>query len=102
MDKLNGLKITRRLIKEGKTDSQGACPIALAMRGKVDGTPMVNRAQTMIVKEGKGKAVYIKHTPELIDWIWRYDLKDYCGWEDPEPITLERRAGGYLGIKREG
>lgn len=103
MEKLNGLKITKKLIKEGMPDNSEACPIALAMRAKVDGIPRVNQVQTMIVKEGEGRSVWINHTPELTDWIRRYDRGGYGNGQIPAPgpITLEINEAGELAIKKE-
>lgn len=99
MDKLNGLKITRRLIKEAIPDNSESCPIAMAMQGKVDGIPRVYPKETVILKENKGETIWINHTQALIDWINQFDKGGYGHAGGPQPITLEITETGYLGIK---
>ena len=55
MDKLNGLKITRRLIKEAIPDNSESCPIAMAMQGKVDGIPRVYPKRRLPSKRTRGR-----------------------------------------------
>lgn len=98
MEKLNGVKITRKLIREGMPDNSEACPIARAITRRVGMPTRVNKSMTMIVQEGEGESIWIKHTPELTDWINQFD-QNGSGWGAPEPIILELSAGGYLGIK---
>lgn len=101
MDSLNGLKITKKLIKEGMPDDSSACPIARAMVGKVDGIPRVYPRETVIRKSDSKDSIWINHTKELTDWINRLDKGGYGNGDIPAPgpITLVITEAGDLGIK---
>ena len=95
-DELNGLQVTREHIKAGQRWSDTACPIALAMKGVVEGTPKVYPKETVIHNDPI--TTWIHNTPELANWISRFDQGGYA--YGPAPITLEVTEDGLLGIKQ--
>ena len=93
-DELNGLQVTSEHIALGVPAEAAACPVALAMKGVVEGTPKVYPKETVIHNDPI--TTWIHNTPELANWINRFDQGGYA--YGPAPITLEVTEDGTLGI----
>ena len=75
-DELNGLQVTSEHIALGVPAEAAACPVALAMKGVVEGTPKVYPKETVIHNDPI--TTWIHNTPELANWINRFDQGGYA------------------------